>query len=603
MNQSVLNLSRKWRSRQFDAVIGQELSIRILQNSLYRNQFFPVYLFSGQRGCGKTTSARLFAAALNCEGLELFQKQPKIAKIPCLLCSSCKAMATGAHPDFIEIDAASHTGVDNVRNIIESASLLPVFGRKKVYLIDEAHMLSKAAFNAFLKILEEPPASVLFILATTDPHKIIETVRSRCFQLFFTSIASEVVADHLEMICREEQIPCDKPALVIIAHETEGSARDAINLLEQVRFSTDRVTVEAVLAVLGHIPEQLLISLFEKSINADVQGLVELLRSCGFERYAPLALWQKSTELVRHLLFYKQGVIQRTSFEDRERLKELSEKVTVIELITFLKKLYTCESLLLKSTVQHNILELFFIEVSQRSAMVLSSAEQKASVLAVTSSRTMPSQSVQVVSSGIEALKDLPGILPQDEIEDVIDERWNAFIDQVATLSDPLLKSIFKQAHFKEYQKETGMITVIFTKEATFFKQWIHDSKPVWLPFLEKIFGIPVDLILLFDHNKTAQSIVPRAAVERSSGAVLKASDDREVSKDGSKKTFDAPRAGYQQSKTIHATALQSSGLKKETVIDVSDTQKWQKANLLKDLFGGSVVNAEEDEIHVETGQ
>src|SRR5579863_6898764 len=182
-----LNLSRKWRSQNFDQIIGQDLSVRILKNSLYLGHYFPVYLFAGQRGCGKTSTARVFAAAINCRELSAFQKDPK-KSVPCLVCDSCIAMQEGKHPDFIEIDAASYTGVDHMRNIIESSSLLPIMGTKRVYLIDEAHMLSKAAFNAALKILEEPPATALFILATTNPHKIIDTVRSRCFQLFFTAI-------------------------------------------------------------------------------------------------------------------------------------------------------------------------------------------------------------------------------------------------------------------------------------------------------------------------------------------------------------------------------------------------------------------------------
>ncbi len=185
MNEVKLNLARKWRSKNFNEIVGQDLPVRMLKNSLYREQFFPVYLFSGQRGCGKTTTARVFAMALNCALLKSFQQEPQTIILPCLQCESCIVALSGKHPDFIEIDAASHTGVDNVRQIVEAASYLPVLGSKKIYLIDEAHMLSKAAFNALLKILEEPPRSTLFILATTDLHKIIDTVQSRCFQLFF----------------------------------------------------------------------------------------------------------------------------------------------------------------------------------------------------------------------------------------------------------------------------------------------------------------------------------------------------------------------------------------------------------------------------------
>ncbi|HZW61234.1 MAG TPA: AAA family ATPase, partial [Candidatus Babeliales bacterium] len=156
---NTLNLARKWRSRNFDQIVGQELSVKMLKNSLYLGQFFPVYLFSGQRGCGKTSTARVFAAAVNCKQLPSFQQNPKNFSIPCLTCESCTAMMQGQHPDFFEIDAASHTGVDTIRQIIDASQLLPLMGAKKIYLIDEAHMLSKASFNALLKILEEPPRS------------------------------------------------------------------------------------------------------------------------------------------------------------------------------------------------------------------------------------------------------------------------------------------------------------------------------------------------------------------------------------------------------------------------------------------------------------
>ena len=202
-----LNLARTWRSKHFDELVGQPLVVRLVKNSLYRNLIFPVYLLSGMRGCGKTSVARIFAAALNCEALEQFQRSPQEQQLPCLTCSSCLAMLKMNHPDFIEIDAASHTGVDNVRSIIDAASFVPVLGKKKIYLIDEAHMLSKAAFNAFLKILEEPPTSVVFMLATTDPHKILETVTSRCFHLFFDPIDAQAVALHLANVCTRRISP------------------------------------------------------------------------------------------------------------------------------------------------------------------------------------------------------------------------------------------------------------------------------------------------------------------------------------------------------------------------------------------------------------
>jgi len=269
-----LNLTRKWRSAQFQEIIGQDLVVRILQNSLFKNQFFPVYLMSGQRGCGKTSTARVFAAAVNCFKLSEFQQNPKI-QIPCLQCSSCVAMKSGQHPDFIEIDAASYTGVDNIRNIIDTSSFLPVLGHRKIYLIDEVHMLSKAAFNALLKILEEPSKSVLFILATTEAQKLPDTVRSRCFQLLFNPVVENKVVEHLQRVCEKEAILYDIVGLEAIAQSTQGSLRDAINLLEQARFAESKVTKAAVIAVLGYVDDQILYQLLLCLMH---QSPVEMLR-------------------------------------------------------------------------------------------------------------------------------------------------------------------------------------------------------------------------------------------------------------------------------------------------------------------------------------
>jgi len=308
MSTVILNLSRKWRSQDFDQIVGQDLAVRILKNSLYLGHFFPVYLFAGQRGCGKTSTARIFAAAVNCAALPLFQKDPKKSSIPCLVCDSCVAMRDGNHPDFVEIDAASHTGVDNIRSIIESSSLLPLMGRKRVYLIDEAHMLSKAAFNAALKILEEPPATALFILATTNQHKIIDTVRSRCFQLFFTPIPFNPLKNHLQTICKKEKIAYTDDALDLIVRHTEGSARDALNLLEQVRFASAVVNQESVLSLLGHIGDQQILDLIRLVIQGNPTDLVQLIHSLQIDQSKAEFIWQRMVVLLRALIWFKHGV-------------------------------------------------------------------------------------------------------------------------------------------------------------------------------------------------------------------------------------------------------------------------------------------------------
>ncbi len=260
-------LAQKWRSQTFDDVVGQDLSVKILKNSLYRETLFPVYLFAGQRGCGKTSMARIFASALQCEKYTQFQKDPQTC-MPCTTCPTCCAVREGSHPDVIEIDAASHTGVENIRGLIDAAMFFPALGKWKVYVIDEAHMLSRAAFNALLKILEEPPRHVIFILATTDYSKIIDTVRSRCFQMFFDPIDQRAVVKRLQQICIAENITYDDSALAIIAQHCEGSLRDAITLLERVSFAYAHITPQDVYTTLGIASDELVKNIWQAIIAA-----------------------------------------------------------------------------------------------------------------------------------------------------------------------------------------------------------------------------------------------------------------------------------------------------------------------------------------------
>lgn len=353
MNTQTLNLARKWRSKTFDTIIGQELSLRILKNSLYLDQYFPVYLFAGQRGCGKTTTARVFASAINCEALSLFQKDPKNQPIPCLACLSCRAMEAGKHADFIEIDAASHTGVDNVRMIIESSSLMPLMGRKKIYLIDEAHMLSKAAFNAFLKLMEEPPSSVLFILATTDPQKILETVRSRCLQLFFRPVATNSLQEYLATVCDNEQISYEKKALELVIQESEGSVRDALNLLEQVRFSSPHITAAAVHQVLGHIDDERLLKIFEHVLHQSPANLLHVMQEMHLETYSVEFLWKRWIALLRASIWIKYGKKNAGLADYDEQLSFLLRSVSVARLSAMLETMYRHELLFYRTAAQY----------------------------------------------------------------------------------------------------------------------------------------------------------------------------------------------------------------------------------------------------------
>ena len=218
-------LARKWRPKTFADLVGQEHVVKALQNALDKGRLHHAYLLTGTRGVGKTTIARILAKSLNCE-------TPSHGE-PCGECPSCTAIDQGRFVDLLEIDAASNTGIDNIREVLENAQYAPTAGKYKVYIIDEVHMLSKSAFNAMLKTLEEPPGHVKFILATTDPHKVPITVLSRCLQFVLRNMTPAQVSGHLARVLDSEQIAYDQASLALIGRAANGSMRDALSLLDQ----------------------------------------------------------------------------------------------------------------------------------------------------------------------------------------------------------------------------------------------------------------------------------------------------------------------------------------------------------------------------------
>ena len=363
MKHDTLNLTRKWRSKKFKEIIGQDLVIKILQNSLYKKTFFPVYLFSGQRGCGKTTTARVFATAANCKQLSDFQKNPKEIQIPCGECDSCIAMKNMRHPDFVEIDAASYTGVDNIRNIIDTSSFLPALSHKKIYLIDEVHMLSKAAFNAFLKILEEPPKFVVFILATTEIHKVPDTVKSRCFQLFFNPIQIPIIIKHLQNICENENISHDIQALELISQVCDGSLRDAINLLEQARFAGEKVSKEVICSVLGYLDDKyiydIVCAIFEKKDQSLIQCIDELNKISISTDY----FVKRLQEFIYDALMLKYGIKQKFFLHIPDSIKSIIESTDISNIINCFYELALLDEILIKTSKKQLVLETHLISM------------------------------------------------------------------------------------------------------------------------------------------------------------------------------------------------------------------------------------------------
>jgi DNA polymerase-3 subunit gamma/tau len=313
-------LARKYRPQTFQALIGQEAMVRTLENAIKRDRIAHAFLLTGVRGVGKTSTARLIAKALNCIGPD-GQGGPTID--PCGVCEPCRAIAEGRHIDVIEMDAASHTGIDDIREIIEASRYAAVSARYKVYIIDEVHMLSKAAFNGLLKTLEEPPGHVKFLFATTEVNKVPVTVLSRCQRFDLRRIPAEKLAEHFAAVTAQEGVSAEAEALALIARAAEGSARDGLSILDQAIAHADLegsgVTAAAVREMLGLSDRGAIRDLLGLLLSGDGPGSLAALRRQYDYGVDPLGVFRALLEAIHGVTLAKVGTAEDPAQPAEER--------------------------------------------------------------------------------------------------------------------------------------------------------------------------------------------------------------------------------------------------------------------------------------------
>ncbi|MER2010237.1 MAG: DNA polymerase III subunit gamma/tau, partial [Psychrobacillus sp.] len=356
-------LYRVYRPQSFNDVVGQQHIIKTLQNALVQEKFSHAYLFSGPRGTGKTTAAKILAKAVNCE------KAP-IAE-PCNECATCRGITDGSISDVIEIDAASNNGVDEIRDIRDKVKYAPSAVRYKVYIIDEVHMLSIGAFNALLKTLEEPPAHVIFILATTEPHKIPLTIISRCQRFDFKRISPEDIVYRMKEVLGSEELEVSEDALYEIAKASEGGMRDALSLLDQsISYSTDKVSLEDVLSITGAVSQSFIVKIVQAIFNKNIVEALDSVESLIKNGKDP-------ARFVEDLIFYYRDVLLYQASEENayllekaavnEEFKELSSKMDSAFIYKVIAELNQTQQEMKWSNHPRVLLEVALVKLAQSS--------------------------------------------------------------------------------------------------------------------------------------------------------------------------------------------------------------------------------------------
>ena len=355
-------LARRWRPQTFDEVVGQEAVTRTLKNALQQGRVAHAILFAGPRGVGKTTTARILAKALNCDS----GPTPE----PCNQCLNCREITAGAAVDCVEIDGASHTGVEHVRDLQEQLIYQPVRGRTKVYIIDEVHMLSLSAFNALLKTLEEPPPKVVFILATTEPHKVPPTIHSRCQRYDFRRIGQGLLAERLRAIAEAERVDVAPEALAALARAADGSLRDAQSILDQViAYGGERVTAEVVAAVLGLTAPEVVRAVMGACLAGNPGKVVELVGELaatgGDLRTFVLDLLEQLRSLLLVKLTPKAGEVLGLAPEVMRDLEQRAAQVEIPHLELALRFLLDAEGEMRRASQPRYVLEMALVRMAE----------------------------------------------------------------------------------------------------------------------------------------------------------------------------------------------------------------------------------------------
>ncbi|MEM2056866.1 MAG: DNA polymerase III subunit gamma/tau [Thermoproteota archaeon] len=469
---SHLVLTRKWRPQRFEEVIGQNHIVRVLQNAVRTGRIAHAYLFSGPRGVGKTSVARILAKALNCE------KAP--TPEPCRICSRCKDITAGKHPDVLEIDGASYRGVDSIRSLRESIGHKPIKGRFKVYVIDEAHMLTTEAFNVLLRILEEPPSHVCFILTTTEIYQIPTAVLGRCQHLDFRRIPTKEISSHLKKIALTEGVFLPPSVLDAIAVEADGSLRDAQTFLEQViAFQTENMNDDDILKLLGIVDRSVLFNTLKAVMEKDKKNCLRLAQEVYESGYSEVKFLTKLLDVVHQSLIIQKN--PKASEHNLLFLKDLGKKSSkTLEL--YYQILVHGIELAKKSPQPYFVLEMTLLKLAEVPDVVMM-PDLLSELKKTANSYVVPPDSFKTPSN--------------------ITSRWDEFLDRLAS-QDPILHAQLVKSSIR-YDRESNKIAVsVLPVYAEILRK--DSTRRRLTTAIEQFFGVKTPDIVIEDGENIVQN-------------------------------------------------------------------------------------------------
>jgi DNA polymerase III, subunit gamma and tau len=512
-------LYRKWRPRKWDQVVGQEHIVQTLRNAIASDRVGHAYLFAGPRGTGKTTTARLLAKAVNC-------LSPDLSGRPCDECENCIAVNEGRFLDLMEIDAASNTSVEDIRDLRDKINFSPSVGKYKVYIIDEVHMLSTAAFNALLKTLEEPPAHAIFILATTEAHKIPATVLSRCQRHEFRRIPVMEIVALLKKLCKEEKIDADEDALILIARQSTGAMRDAISLLDQLASTGEKIDLKLTQQVLGTATNQTVIDLYSALQQKETAAGLATIHSALDGGSDPRQFARQMVEYLRNLLLVKMGNDEQVDAtkEIKELMKNqarMQETATLLEWI----RLFNAAISDIRTSWQPSLaLEIALVQamegnVPQTTAPAavvrpvsapvkepVKASVPQASVPAVARPEVKPAATVEPAEKAPSTPAPVPAASSAAAISasgvgiQKIQENWNAIRQEVKRMlpqTEALLHS------YKSLVIKDGVLVIGFSSEILKSKMDTPENLSLTQDAIQKVLGVKLQVQCAVVGNKT----------------------------------------------------------------------------------------------------